>query len=89
MFEIYTKDNCSYCTQLKALMDFHFIDYTVKNVSEGVHTKEEIQERVGPEKKINVVPQIFFNGKYLGGYLETVEFIAYDKYKGQQYHRDE
>lgn len=80
MFEIYSKDNCIYCTKIKELLGFHGIEYVEKNTSTGEYTKEEIQERVGPDKKINVVPQIFFNGEYLGGYLETVEFVAYDKH---------
>lgn len=77
--EIYSKENCSYCTKAKELMRFHGIKYTENSLNAG-HTKEEIQERVGEEKKINVVPQIFVDGKYLGGYVELVEFIAYDKH---------
>lgn len=77
--EIYSKNDCIYCTKIKDLLAFHNVKYTEKSLSQGF-TKEEIQERVGELKKINTVPQIFVNGEYLGGYLETVEFIAFDKH---------
>lgn len=77
--EIYSKDDCIYCTKIKDLMSFHGLTYTEKSLSHGT-LKEEIQDRVGNVKRINTVPQIFINGEYLGGYLETVEFIAYNKH---------
>ncbi len=78
-FEVYSKENCIYCTKIKDLLVHHGLVYEEKSLSNG-YTKEEIQERVGEEKKINTVPQVFVNGDYLGGYLETVEFLAYDKH---------
>lgn len=77
--EIYSKKDCSYCTRIKDLFDFHNIQYSELILGEG-HTREEIQERVGNIKKINVVPQLFVNNEYVGGYLEAVEFVAYDKH---------
>ena len=77
--EIYSKDNCDYCTKIKDLLKFHNIGYVEKSLSAG-HTKEEIQERVGESKKINVVPQVFIDNEYLGGYIDFVEFVAYDKH---------
>lgn len=78
-FEVYSKENCIYCTKIKDLLAHHGLVYEEKSLSNG-YTKEEIQERVGEEKKINTVPQVFVNGDYLGGYLEVVEFLAYDKH---------
>ena len=78
--EVYSMDNCSYCTKIKDLLRFHNIEFLEKSLSNG-YTKGEIQERVGPEKKINVVPQIFVDSQYLGGYIDMVEFIAYDKHQ--------
>lgn len=77
--EIYSKDNCDYCTKIKDLLKFHDLEYVEKSVSAG-YTKEEIQQRVGPDKKINVVPQVFINDIYLGGYVDFIEFMAYDKH---------
>ena len=81
MFEIYSKDNCILCTKIKELITYRGCEYIEKNTSTGEFTKQEIQDRVGPDKKINFVPQIFFHGKYVGGYLEALEFIAFDKFK--------
>lgn len=78
-FEVYSKDNCIYCTKIKDLLNHHGLSYEEKSLSAGF-TKEEIQERVGEDKKINTVPQVFVDGNYLGGYLDVVEFLAYDKH---------
>lgn len=80
MFEIYSKDNCDYCTKIKKLLTHRGLKYIEKNTSAGQYTKQEIQDRVGQNKKINFVPQIFYNNEYIGGYLETLEFVAFDKF---------
>lgn len=80
-FEVYSKDNCIYCTKIKELLVHHGLKYEEKSLSNG-YTKEDIQTRVGDAKTINTVPQVFVNNEYLGGYLEVVEFIAYDRHLG-------
>lgn len=80
-FEVYSKDNCIYCTKIKELLTFHGLSYEEKSLSAG-YTKEDIQARIEGDKKINTVPQVFANGAYVGGYLEVVEFIAYDRHSG-------
>lgn len=80
-FEVYSKENCIYCTKIKELLTFHGIAYEEKSLSAG-YTKEDIQARVTADKKINTVPQVFVNNEYLGGYLEVVEFFAYDRQTG-------
>lgn len=80
MFEIYSKNDCSYCTKIKDLFKFHNVEYRELNLSTGDATKESIQARVGDIKKINTVPQVFHDGAFIGGYLEIVEYIAYDKH---------
>lgn len=77
--EIYTKKDCVYCVRLKELFNFHGIGYIELEIGNG-YTREEIQERVGEVKKINVVPQLFVNDEYIGGYLEGVLWIAYDRH---------
>lgn len=77
-FELYGKDGCDYCDRAKNVFEARDIQYKFYKL--GVDcTKEDIQQRVGPEKKINVVPQIFLNGKYLGGYIDLLELLAKDK----------
>lgn len=77
MFEIYSKPDCVYCTKIKDIFSFHNVSYEEKSLADG-HTKEEIQERV-PEKKINTVPQVFLDGKHLGGYIDVLEYFVFKK----------
>ena len=75
MFQIYTKDNCIYCTKAKEILNIRSLPYTEKIVKTQ-EDKDEIQRRVGEAKKINVVPQFFIGDEYIGGYIEFVEFLA-------------
>lgn len=79
-FEIYSKPDCSWCVKLKELFVAHSLTFTEHSLGETC-TKEDLQNRVGEHKKINTVPQLFVNDRYIGGYLEAVEFIAYDKHE--------
>jgi glutaredoxin 1 len=74
--EIYTKDGCGYCIKAKNLLENKNINYKEYKVGSNGVTKELIQERAG--KPINTVPQIFINGKHIGGYTELVEYNKYN-----------
>jgi glutaredoxin len=76
MTEVYTRDNCPYCDQAKALLTEKGIAYEeipmgsdgvkaglLKRVFDATAT-EENPEGVIPTK----VPQIFLEGKYIGGF---------------------
>lgn len=60
---IYTKEHCHYCTRAKSFFDAKNISY------------EEIRIDIHPEKRVEMehlsgrrtVPQIFINGKSIGG----------------------
>ena len=73
--EIYSKEGCSYCDRAKAILNGRKIAYTEIPFSAEV-TKETVQARVGPDKVIRTVPQIFVDGGHIGGYLELVEYLA-------------
>lgn len=75
MIEIYTKNNCIYCTKAKDILKKRKIDYTEILVS-SPEDKQVLQNRVGEEKKINVVPQFFKDGNFLGGYIDFLEYFA-------------
>jgi len=81
MFEIYSRNDCIYCTKFKDLLRHYDLEYTEYTIGDE-HTKESIQKRAGADKKINTIPQVFFDGEHLGGYIEGVEFIAYGKHNG-------
>ena len=70
--EIYTKDGCGYCIRAKDLLESKKVSYKEYKIGPNGVTKEVIQERAG--KPVNTVPQIFINGKHIGGYTELVEY---------------
>lgn len=63
---IWTKDLCNYCTAAKSLMNVKGIDFEERKVGGG-YTREQLLEAV-PNAK--TVPQIFLDGKYVGGFTE-------------------
>jgi glutaredoxin 3 len=69
--EIYSKESCSFCTKAKDLLKIKKLPYTEKNVSDP-EVKEELLRRVFGVK---TVPQIFINGKHIGGYSDLVMYI--------------
>lgn len=67
--EIYTLEWCPYCEKAKALIKSKGFSYEEYNLNEdGI--KEEMKERADGAK---TVPQIFINGKHIGGYDQLVE----------------
>lgn len=65
---IWTKDDCTFCTQAKKLLEAKEIEYTEQKIGEEF-TKEQLLEAVPGAKS---VPQIFIDGEYVGGYRELV-----------------
>jgi len=71
MIKVYGTNNCSFCYKAKVLLeelDYNF-EYIVLSDKE---TLSEFKE-LFPGKK--TVPQIMFDGEYIGGYNELVEFL--------------
>jgi len=63
--EIYTKPNCPYCVKAKNLFSQKGLPYEEKNITDDAGFRAELLERV-PHAK--TVPQIFFDGRAMGGY---------------------
>ena len=63
---IWTKSNCPYCVQAKALLEQQGIEYEERKIGSG-YTKENLLESV-PHAK--TVPQIFLDGELVGGFTE-------------------
>lgn len=63
---IYGKSQCPWCDRAKTLAKMYSLEYEYKNV-ELKKFYDEMKQAV-PEAK--TVPQIFWNGRYLGGYNE-------------------
>jgi glutaredoxin 3 len=62
--EIYTQWGCPYCSRAKALFDAKGVTYTEYDVTMGGPKKAEMVERAPGSR---TVPQIFIDGKHIGG----------------------
>lgn len=62
--EIYTKFACGFCLRAKRLLDMKRVDYQEYPVDHGGAKKDEMVERAGGRM---TVPQIFVNGRHIGG----------------------
>ena len=73
--EIYTKDQCPYCTQAKALVKSKGWEFTEHYISAENRTVllEELTTRIGVAPR--TVPQIFIDDKSIGGYTELVQWV--------------
>lgn len=69
---VWSKDYCPYCIRAKALLDSKGIVYEERNISQGKWTKEQLLEAV-PEAR--TVPQIFLDGKLIGGYDNLKDYL--------------
>lgn len=73
--EIYTKSGCPWCVKAKELLESKNVKYTEYKVGENGITKQTIQERVGSNVAIHTVPQIFLDGKYIGGCTDLIDYF--------------
>ncbi|HET9335134.1 MAG TPA: glutaredoxin 3 [Sphingomicrobium sp.] len=62
--EIYTKMTCGYCFRAKKLLEMKQVDYEEIPVDLGGQRKAEMVERASGRM---TVPQIFINGRHVGG----------------------
>ena len=71
---IYTQDSCGYCVMAKKEFERRGWKYTEYNLKED-ENKVSLFEQF-PEAK--TVPQIWVNGKHIGGYDELMKWIDDD-----------
>jgi len=62
---LYTKDYCPYCKAAKALLSEKGIDFTDIDVT---HDEAKQQEMLAKSEGRTSVPEIFINGKLIGGF---------------------
>ena len=63
---VWSKYNCPYCDQAKALLKQKGISFEEKKIGDG-YTKEELLEAV---PNARTVPQIFIDEQLIGGFNE-------------------
>ena len=70
---VWSKENCPYCVQAKALLTQKNIEFEERKIGEG-YTKEDLLEAVPTAR---TVPQIFLDGELVGGFTELrARFLA-------------
>ena len=68
---VWSKYHCPYCDQAKALLKSKNIEFEEKKIGDG-YTREELLEAV---PNARTVPQIFLDGKLIGGFTELQSYI--------------
>jgi glutaredoxin len=63
---VWSKNNCTFCDQAKALLTQKGIQFEEKKIGDG-YTKEDLLEAVPTAR---TVPQIFVNEQLIGGFTE-------------------
>jgi len=69
---VWSKYNCPYCEQAKALLTSKGIQFEEKKIGDG-YTKEELLEAVPNARS---VPQIFLEGQLIGGFTELKQKLT-------------
>ncbi len=64
---VWSKDQCSYCDQAKALLKSRNIEFEERNIMRGTWTREQLLEAVPTARTL---PQIFIEEEYVGGFNE-------------------
>jgi glutaredoxin 3 len=78
---IWSKYNCPYCDQAKALLKDRRIPFEERKIGDG-YTKEELLEAV---PNARTVPQIIINGAPIGGFTELKKYIDETGFNGTGY----
>jgi glutaredoxin len=69
---VWSKDNCTFCDQAKALLKSRNIEFEERNVSRD-WTREQLLEAV---PNARTVPQIFLDEELVGGFNELRQYLA-------------
>jgi glutaredoxin 3 len=68
--EIYTKMTCGFCVRAKKLLELKKVPFKEYAIDFGGAKKAEMVERAGGRM---TVPQIFINGRHIGGCDDLME----------------
>lgn len=72
MITIYSRPNCTWCDQSKALLESEGLEYNELMLDLDV-TVEQLKQLVPGAKS---VPQIMDDGLYIGGFKELKEYLS-------------
>lgn len=71
---IWSKAGCGYCEKAKNLLKQKGLEFEERKIDGVNWTKEQLLEAV---PNARTVPQIFIDGKLIGGYTELSEAICF------------
>ena len=77
-FTIYSKSGCPNCIVVKKILQENKLVYSVINCDEYIiEDKKLFLKFISQlaEKECNVFPIVFFDGKFVGGFKETKEYV--------------
>jgi len=69
---VWSKNQCPFCVQAKALLELKGIEFEERNVSTD-WTKEQLLEAVPTARTL---PQIFLDDNYIGGFTELRKHLS-------------
>ena len=70
---VWSKNNCIYCTKAKDFLNKKGIQVEERNVQSGDWTMTQLDEAV---PNARAFPQIFIDGKYVGGYDKMMAYVS-------------
>jgi glutaredoxin 3 len=76
---VWSKNQCPFCVQAKALLEMKGIEYEERNVQTD-WTKEQLLESVPTARTL---PQIFLDDNYIGGFTELKKYLEEEKHVNQ------
>jgi glutaredoxin len=77
-FTIYSKSGCPNCAKVKTYLKDKNLLFNVVDCDEYlIEAKEEFLTFIKnlAQKECRTFPMIFFDGKFIGGYQETLEYV--------------
>ena len=78
-YTVYSKSGCPYCKKVKGLISDFGLEFTVIDCDEYlIESKETFLEfiKVQAGKEYKTFPMVFANGKFVGGYSDTLAVLS-------------
>ena len=65
---IYTRNDppCAYCERAKSMLNYYGLEYKNKIIGEDLSRDEFVEKH----PNIKTIPAVFFDDKFIGGYME-------------------
>ncbi len=73
-FEVFSTENCKYCRLAKDLLTRQNLPYTEYMVDKKPEKYKKYYESL-TGNEIRSVPQIFFDGEFIGGYQDLQKYL--------------